>query len=489
MFVVCTAAGGCNPQGRGANPAPASGPPSVILVSIDTLRADRLAAYGNPEGLTPNLDAFAREAVVFDSAYSQAAQTAPSHGSIFSSRYPAEQTTIENLTLFDPARATLAEMLDIYGYQTAGFVSGGDLSPYRHLNRGFATYQSVVDFGSLYHTTPRALEWLDGIDKEKPFFLFVHGYDTHSSYLKPTPYGYLHTDANFRGPGKSAVRTATERIVDGQLFPNANRLIDFEVELLRPRDPANNEMISSAMLAGEARIAVNDADIAHVRAVYDGAVSYGDAMFGTFMAGLEQRKILDHAVIIVMSDHGEQLGERGMFGHCCGIDDEETHTVLMMRLPKGEGGGRHVGGFVEMLDILPTVADLVGATPPAGIDGRSVYPALMGAPATQREFAHAEGSQLSRLVSVRGAAGRLTWSGLSVQSPEFADVVAAARIDGPGFNPTPADLPVAEKRELRDEMVRWARALDPPPGPAGPPQLPAALRQSLREHGYFEVAP
>lgn len=477
---------GCAPRGQ---PKAWSGPPPIILVSIDTFRADRLGVYGNPDGLTPNLDTFAAEAVVFDDAYSQAALTAPSHGSIFTSRYPAEQTTMDNLTLLDPSRPTLAEMLDVYGYETAGFVSGGDLSPYRHLNRGFRTYEPVVDFGSLYHTTPKALAWLDGVKEQEPFFLFVHGYDTHASYLKPTPYGYLYTDADFHGPGKAAVRTATERLIDGGLYPNANRLLDFEVELLRPRDPANDDLIHEALLAGEARIAVSDEDIAHVRAVYDGAVSYADAMFGTFMAGLEARDLLDHAVIIVMSDHGEQLGERGIFGHSTGIEDEETHTVLMVRMPAGEGGGRHVTGLVEMLDIVPTVADIIGATPPAGISGRSLYPALRGEPFTPRPYTHAQGSQLARMVSVRGVQGRLTWTGLSVSSPEFAEVVEAARIDGPGFRVTPSDLPLPVQLELRTEMVGWARSLDGPPDSPGPTPLPPALRQSLRDHGYFEVVP
>ncbi len=475
---------GCHPPAAPAHP----GPPPVILVSIDTLRADRVGAYGNPQGLTPNLDRFAQQAVVFDSAYSQAAQTGPSHGSIFSSRYPSQQTNLTDDTVLDPTHATLAEMLQAYGYQTAGFVSGGDLSPSRHLDRGFTTYESVVNFGSLYHTGPRSLAWLDTIDQSKPWFLFVHGYDTHSTYLKPTPFGYLHADPRATGPGEIAARTMTERIVDRTLAPNAQPLRALEVSLLRPWAPENRQAREEVLVQGEPPVVVSDADIAYIRGVYDGAVSYADAMFGTLMVGLESRGVLDQAVIVVMSDHGEQLGEHGAFGHSYGLDDEETHTVLIVRLPHGEHGGRHVAGLVEMLDILPTIASLVGATPPAGIDGHTLAPALADQPFVGRQYAHSTGNHLQRMASVRSEAGRLTWSGLFAGSPLFASITEYTRVDGPGFASSPG-LAAQGRDALRAEMVRWARELDPPPDTAEAEPMPAELRQSLREHGYFEVTP
>lgn len=481
---MCLGPTACTPP----DPAPRPGPASVLLISIDTLRADRLGAYGNPNGLTPNLDQFARQAVVFDGAYSQAAQTGPSHGSIFSGRYPPQQTTLADDTLLDPAHPTLAGMLGAYGYQTAAFVSGGELSPIRHLDPGFTTYESVVNFGSLFHTTPRALAWLDGVDPTRPWFLFIHGYDTHSTYLKPDPYGYLHADPHFDGPGQLAAQTMTERIVDGTLTPAIEPLRDLQVNLLRPWSPASRPARDEALAGQNGRLVVDDDDVHQIRGVYDGAVAYADAMFGALMAGLQRRGTLDHAVVIVMSDHGEQLGERGAFGHSYGLEDEETHTVLMVRLPRGEHGGRHISGLVEMLDILPTVADLVGAVPPAGIDGGSLYPALIGDPFDARPFVHSSGNHLQRTVSVRSEAGRLSWSGIWAGSPLFEPLLASARIAGPGFTSSPG-LSVAEQEALRTELVRWGLSLDPPPEAVGAQPMPAELRKSMREHGYFEVAP
>ncbi len=463
-----------------------AGPPSVVLISMDTLRADRLGAYGNPNGVTPNLDKFAAEAVVFDGAYSQAIQTAPSHGSVFTGKYPSEQTGPGNQPSLDPERVTLAQMLTLYGYQTAAFVAGADLSPHRKLDRGFTTYKASVDFGSLHHTTPMALAWLEAADKARPLFLMVHGYDSHSLYLKPAPYGYLHADLDYSGEAQTLVRTATERLIDGQIYSNFDGLLQTQITLLRPRDPAGIPEVARMMkrATGEPKPVV-DEDIEHIRDVYDGAVSYADAMFGTFMAGLERHGVLDNAYVIVMSDHGEQLGEHGLFGHCCNVGEEETKVVLMIRAPKGQNGGRHVAGYTELVDILPTVADIAGVPPPGDTAGRSLFAAVQGEPFEPRAFVHAQGSHLSRTVTVRGHGGRLTYTGLAPTCALLADVVDAARLDGPGF--LASDAPADARPALREEMVRWLRALDPPPSRNTAAPLPDALRKSLREHGYFEV--
>jgi hypothetical protein len=210
-------------------------------------------------------------------------------------------------------------------------------------------------------------------------------------------------------------------------------------------------------------------------------------MFGTFLAGLEERGQLENAVIVVMSDHGEQLGEHGIFGHCCDINDEESRVVLMVRLPGGEGGGHHVGGFAELVDVLPTIAELVGAKVPAGARGRSLVPALRGEASVPRAFAYTQGSNIIRAVSMRGAQGRLTYTGLAPGSDWVADVVEAARLDGPGFEGSTITS-LADRAEARTALVARLRALEAPPDRAGGPISPE-LRKTLREKGYFEVQP
>lgn len=473
--------GACAPA-----PAPA-GPTPIVLVSLDTLRADRLGAYGNPDGLTPNLDRFASEAVVFDHVYSQAIHTAPSHGSVFTSRYSGEQITTDNKTVLDATHPTLAQVLGIYGYQTAAYVAGGDLSPERKLGRGFETYVSTDSFDSLYHTMPGALEWLDKADPARPWFLFLHGYDLHSAYLRPAPYGYLHADIDYTGNGLEVGRTTTERVVDGRVHPDFGGLIRSLVEVLRPRDPANHDEVAAILDTPGPVIDFTADDAAHIRDIYDGAVSYADTMFGTFMAGLSARGLLDRAAVVVMSDHGEQLGERGAFGHCCGLEDDETHVVLMVRLPGGAHGGRHEAGVAELVDVLPTLVELAGGRPPADIAGRSLLAAVRGEPFEPRTYAHTEGDRLLREVSVRTIEGRLSYIGLAPTLPLTPSVIASARLDGPGFTATPG-LTDAQRGAMRDELVRWLRERRPAPTVTADPTS-EALKQEMRAHGYFEAGP
>ncbi len=471
-----------------AAPTQRTGPPPIVLISMDTFRADRLGAYGNPDGLTPNLDTFAREAVVFESAYSQAVQTAPSHASLFTSRYPSEEVGSDRMPFVPPDMPMLAELMALYDYETGAFVGGGDLSPYRGLTRGFDAYEATSDFASFYHTGPQALAWLDKLTADAPYFLFVHGYDTHSRYLKPPPYGYAHADARVKGHGQRAVRTSTERIVDGVLYPDFNALMmSYEIEL-RPRSEAGKaNMAALASEELEETIEVSDKDLAFIGDIYDGAVSYADTMLGLFLAALQERGVLDEAVIVILADHGEQLGEHGLFGHCCEANDEETHIPLMVRLPGGEGGGRRVEGFVELVDVMPTILELAGATPPARIHGRSLAPALRGVPFEARAFATTEGTEMMRLVTMRGAEGRLTYMGLSPSSPLLGDIVEAARLDGPGFVASEGMSPATRAR-MRTDLVGWLRQLTPPPQDAGSSGvMPEALKKSLREHGYWDV--
>ena len=180
------------PGGEGRDPAapPSSARPSVVVVSLDTLRADRLGCYGDERGLTPNLDRFAAEALLFENAFSQSNNTVQSHASLFTSRYPSELCRLgPAYRLGAGSPPTLAEVLSAYGYQAGAFVAGGHLDPSFGLDAGFQEYAAPAQWGSLYHTWPLALKWLDRVDPARPTFLFLHGYDTHARYVKPTPFG------------------------------------------------------------------------------------------------------------------------------------------------------------------------------------------------------------------------------------------------------------------------------------------------------------
>lgn len=464
-----------------------TGPPDIVLVSIDTFRADRLGILGNPGDLTPNLDRFGAESVVFRHAYSQATITGPSHASMFTGRYPSEVLGSTSRSAETPEGTyTLPGVLATYGYETAAFVAGGDLNPEIGPTRGFETYQSSVDFGSLWHTVPMAMSWLDDVGTEAPFFLFVHGYDTHSTYLKPTPYGLLHTGVSVLSPTQQATLAATERILDGALHHDLNALDSITRIELRPRSPeARARFAELSKRSPKVPAPVPPEDEELVRRVYDGAASYADAMFGVLLARLEARGVLEDAVVIVMGDHGEALGEDGLFHRCCGLDDALTHVPLFVRLPRGEGGGRVIDGPVELVDILPTALELAGATPPAGIAGRSLGPALRGEPFQGRRAAMSQGGLGMRILSARSETGRITYTGVQVTSDVVADVVEAARIDGPAFA-VAAGTTDEERSALRTELVAWLRGLAPPPEVA-PTEMSTELRDKLRAKGYWDA--
>jgi arylsulfatase A-like enzyme len=484
MLPLLALLGGCS-----TSQAARTGPPPLILISMDTFRADRLGVLGNPDGLTPNLDAFAAEAVVFQNAYSQAVQTAPSHASVFTSRYPTEEVGPDRQPNIPKDFPMLAQLLQLYNYHTGAFVAGGDLARYSGLTVGFDTYEESQDFGSIWHTGPMALAWLKKIQDDRPYFMFVHGYDTHSHYLKPPPYGYLYSDARTTSVGQDAVRSATERLVDGLVYPDFMTLMMSYELLLRPRSPEGKAR--TAELAAEnleQRIEVKPEDVELIRHVYDGAVSYADTMVGLFLAALQDRGVLDEAVVVIMGDHGEQLGEHGLFGHCCEVNEEETHVPLMIRMPKGEGGGRKISAYVELVDIMPTLLELAGATLPARIKGQSLLPAVRGEPFTGRTYSFTEGSEMMRMLTMRGPKGRLTWSGLSPSSPLLPDILASTRLEGPGWQATEG-LGTADRAVMRDAMIAWSSKLSPPPQKGATPHgdMPEALKKSLREHGYWDV--
>ncbi len=461
-------------------------PPNLLLVSIDTFRADRVGALGAAAGVTPNLDKFAREAVSFTQVYSQATLTGPSHASILTSRYPSEIAGTTRAPAIGKDMYTLPEVLSTYGFQTAARVAGGDLNPLMGPTRGFDSYASSIDFGSLWHTVPLALEWLDTADPARPYFLFVHGYDTHPTYLKPTPYGLLHTGVSKLSASQQQVVNATERVLDGRLHASLDLLDAVTNTTLRPRSAEGKEELAElADRAPRPLPPVSEADQDLIRRVYDGAAAYADMQVGLLMAELRRRGRLEDTAIVILGDHGEALGEDGLFHRCCSLVDGLTHVPLLIRLPGGKNGGRKVEGVVELVDVMPTMLDLAGAKPPAGIKGRSLKPALDGLPFEGRRVALTQGGFGMRMITARSPQGRLTYTGIQAISDVLADVLEAARLPGPAFD-TEGEVDAAEQEFLRGEMVTWVRSLSPSPLQQAV-VLPTELRDALRARGYWDA--
>jgi len=461
------------------------GPPPIVLISLDTLRADRLGSYGNTRGLSPNLDRFAEQALVFDRCYAQANETLHSHASLFSARYTSELGPLSREFRYPEDVPSLAEVLQLYGYRTGAAVAGGHLNEAFGLQHGFQLYVTAQEWGSLYHTVPVALQWLSSLEGEDPFFLFLHGYDAHSRYLKPTPFGYALADPTYDGPGQTAVTTqdGTVSVFGDHLFEHnlLNKQFDYDAPYLW--GPENLERLEQAATKPGAKVEPLGAqDHEHIRDVYDGAVRYLDAMFGFFMAGLQEQGLLDEVVVAVVSDHGESLGERGVYNHRYRLADEELQVVLMIRPPGGLEGGRHVQSLVGLYDVMPTLLDMAGAQAPALLRGRSLTPYFSEAP-PERDHMFAECG--FRQVSVRSASQRLSFQGLSADSPYLADLIAAAPLDGPAFVAEPAVRDATALEPLRQELVSWKRSLPRAAARDVEPLDPEIVR-GMQEHGYWE---
>jgi arylsulfatase A-like enzyme/tetratricopeptide (TPR) repeat protein len=289
--------------------AAAVSPPNLLLVTIDTLRADRLRCYGYAAAETPAADRLAREGVLLEDATVQAPQTRPSHASILTGRYPYEHGIRDN---FSPPlaadRPTLATVLRARGYDTAAFIGGFPLSAASGLNRGFKLYDDdlsgsghAADPGTLAErragvVVDRAVRWL-ARPRTQPFFAWVHLFDPHAPYEPPAPF-----DRQYRG---------------------------------RP---------------------------------YDGEVAYADSQLARLVEYLDQRKLRERTLVVVTADHGEGLGDHGEDEHLMLVYDSTLRVPLLASWPTVLPAGRRIGGPFRSIDLLPTVLELLGqpAVPATG---------------------------------------------------------------------------------------------------------------------------
>jgi choline-sulfatase len=291
---------------------------NVVVVTIDTLRADHLHCYGYQKIETPVLDQLARQGVLFENAVAQAPLTPPSHASIFTGQYPTVHHVRNTGGFVLPSSARpLAKLLQEQGWDTAAFVSSAVLKKVIGFNNGFAVYDDQMprqgnkqEFGEEAErpagdTVDRALHWLS-VQSGKPYFLWVHLYDPHMPYKPPSP---------FKEKYKS-----------------------------RP---------------------------------YDGEIAYADQQLGKLLAAVQKKAPADKTIITILSDHGESLSEHGEFSHGVFLYDATLHIAFMMAGP-GIPAGVRVKQQARSIDFLPTLLALLGEKPPANVQGLSLVPAFSG---------------------------------------------------------------------------------------------------------------
>lgn len=339
-------------QGTGAA---AANRPNIILISLDTLRADRLSVYGYPRATTPSIDAFAGEGTVFTDAVSASCWTTPSHASMFTGALPLDHGagSWPRGYVLPQGADTVAELLQRNGYATAAFSEGGSVGSWAGFYQGFDRFSDgpVVEgasSGTAKQTFDAATKWID-VQSAAPFFAFVHTFEVHDPYCSPPPEGHRYIDP------------------DTQLS-----------KCIYEKDLTSDEIVKQAM------------------DLYDGGVLYTDAVFGQFAKFLKEKGLLENTVVIIVSDHGEEFGEHGAYGHTTHLYKELLHVPVIVRLPNADAHRGPLDTLISGCDIAPTIADLAGLSTSVSFkEGRSLLPLLLPSHGGtyQRDFAYSHFQQ------------------------------------------------------------------------------------------------
>jgi len=344
-------------------PAPFAGK-NVLLVSLDTLRADRLGCYGYERPTSPFLDSLAAEGVRFEGLTAAATKTAPSHMSMFTGLHPGVHGVRNYYGAEGTAAAgnlpTLPELFDGSGYQTAAFTGGGMMSGELGFARGFDVYDDGG--GGAPRVFAKAADWLReraAGDDEQPFFLFVHTYEIHDPYTPP--------------------REWVERFCapyQGGVDPTRIEFPEDYSELWKD-DPEFYERVQNNFWGGFDGGRAED--LAFVSQLYDAGLAYTDELFRGLWQLVGELGLDEELVLIVTSDHGEEFSEHGQMTHQS-MYQEVLHVPLIVRLPARARAGSAVSLPVQGVDLTPSLVELVGLELPLEVpwQGRSWVPSLLG---------------------------------------------------------------------------------------------------------------
>ena len=351
-------AGGGGDAADAAHAALERGPTPLVVILIDTLRADRLGSYGYDRPTTPHLDAFADAAVRFERCLAQSTWT-PSTASLLTGLYPSRHGATSPFLALDASHETLAELLRAQGYATAAIGSNPHIFGGTGFQQGFDTFVSppVTDEKLGYvraeELVDAALAWLDAAPADQPTFLYLHLFDPHAPYAPPEPYR-----ARF-DRGERGAKDAWYMLRRG----------------VHPED-------------------LSAADRAHFADLYDGEVAYADAQVGRLLAALD----LDETAVVVVSDHGEELFDHGGWSHTPTLYDELVRVPLLVSFPSLRAAGRGgtvVTELVQQVDLWPTLLDQLGLPARAELPGRSLLATALGA-GTPHDHGVSEVSELGR---------------------------------------------------------------------------------------------
>lgn len=306
--------------------------PNIILVVIDTLRADHMGCYGYQRNTTPNIDRLAAEAILFKNAISAAPWTLPSFATLLTSQYPCVLGIRGKLAVMDKRFPLLSQVLKQYNYTTFGVFAAGNLLPQLGFGRGFDFYydRRSPRRGAGITSPVITSEGISFLRKshKSPFFLLLHYFDPHYNYILHKQYDYY---PNYRG-----------------MVKNNHSIIDLWHKL--------NEL--------------SEDDIRYLLALYDSEIAFTDEYIEQLLDELKKHGFYENSIIIITSDHGEEFIERGWLGHAITLHEELLHVPLIMKFPGYKP--RVIDSPVGLIDIVPTIYQYLGLKIPKGLGGKAL---------------------------------------------------------------------------------------------------------------------
>jgi len=448
------------------SPVPLLATRHVIFISIDTARADHFGFMGSPDVLTPHLDSLATESIVFTDYMSVVPTTLASHVSLLTGKYPMHHGTPRNGFMVNRDNQMLPELLKAAGYHTVGFAGSFSLDTRFDFAQGFDHYDE--DFSVLVGeegadqnqrpakaVTDAVIAYLEETGIPENLFLFVHYFDPHLPYAPPAPF---------------------DTIYDPQGRRNL-RPIGLLKQLGVP--------LSEPMMRQVQRHTLQ----------YAGEITYADSQIGVLLDYLRSKGVLDQAILVITSDHGECMWEHGEeFDHGFGVYQATIHTICMIRLPGAESGARTIDQLTASIDIMPSVLDYLGLPVPSDVDGEAVDLRQLAEPLPSR-VRFSQGSKpwaevetdprwtnMLKSRCIRDGSYKL------IQTPYLGTEELYNVVEDPAetsdllLNADP-EIEVLSER-LRLDLEAWASTADPLPSRFEPSQMEETV-QRLKSLGYL----
>lgn len=327
---------------------------NIILISIDTLRADHLSCYGYERDTSPNIDSLAADSALFSNVYASSPWTLPSHVSMLTALHGVHHQVYHDDEKMDPVLITLADLLRQHHYICTAFTGGGFVSAAYGFSKGFDSYSEVAgglfnqrSAEGLYKTVS---DWLEQNGQDKNFFLFLHTYQPHDPYACPDPYRsmFLAEDAKWRHIN-----------LMGRLGGKPNYFKE-----------------------------ITESERQNVISLYDSEIRYTDEkLIGPLIQKLKETGLYDKTLIVFTSDHGEEFYEHSSWGHGHQLYDESLKVPLIIKFPQSENRGIRTDTIVSLVDVMPTILEQAGIDfSGLGFDGKSLMPILKGKEKEDRVF-------------------------------------------------------------------------------------------------------